>query len=697
MTNLASACIYGNGATINNNGYAITIGQPLLAPTGNGVYSIAGFSGGTGYIAPPIVTVNRGSGDTSGVGATAIAQINPATGVVTNVVITCPGANYTAVPTFTVTGGGASRAAVIIGATPTANASGGLTTTGSGTLTLSSPATYGGSTTVSNGTLKLYSAPASVPPTAPVLYLSFNEVAGKTVTNQGSGGTAMNGTLTGSASIVSGGINGGKALNIPSGAATAAYVLVNSPVVAMTGAASWTIGVWVKTTTPGGVYAYQGSGGWASGNMTFYLNEGSDAGTGTKAGGVSYSQGWEEGSTSVNDGNWHFLVMSCNGHSKSMYVDGKTDTIVSSWASGTGVGTQLWIGGSADTGDEDVGLGGLIGGAYVYNYALTQAQIQWLYSSNGQVLPTNTAVTVASGATLDVGGISQTIGSLTGPAGGKVILADSNNATGTLTVGNATSTVFAGTISAAGTLAKAGAGTLTLTGTNTYSGGTVISNGTLVVNNSSGSGTGSGAVTVASGGTLAGTGIISGAVTVNSGGSFAPGNPLGTLTINSNLTLAAGSTTLMQVGHSPLTNNAAEITGTLSLGGTLTVTNIGGPLQGGDTFTLFNGGTYANAFSVTNLPSLAPGLVWNTANLNNGVLSVVSTGPVNITASSSGGAMNLSWPADHLGWQLQMQSNAVGMGLGTNWTDVTGATGTNAVQLMIDPSGGNVFFRLVYP
>ena len=98
-----------------------------------------------------------------------------------------------------------------------------------------------------------------------------------------------------------------------------------------------------------------------------------------------------------------------------------------------------------------------------------------------------------------------------------------------------------------------------LTGTNnTYSGGTTISGGTLLVNNTNGSGTGSGAVTVDSGGTLGGAGIISGAVTVNSGGAFAPGNPLGTLTISNNLTLAAGSTTFVQVQHSPLTNDAVK-------------------------------------------------------------------------------------------------------------------------------------------
>jgi autotransporter-associated beta strand protein len=150
-----SANIYSGGATIDNNGNAITIGQALLAPAGNGINSASVTSGGAGYIAPPIITITNATGDTTGIGATAIAQINPLTGVVTNVIVTCPGVNYTATPIFVVSGGGATTPAVITGATPTANPSGGLTSIGSGTLTLTNANTYTGNTTISNGTLAL--------------------------------------------------------------------------------------------------------------------------------------------------------------------------------------------------------------------------------------------------------------------------------------------------------------------------------------------------------------------------------------------------------------------------------------------------------------------------------------------------------------------------------------------------------------
>jgi hypothetical protein len=53
----------------------------------------------------------------------------------------------------------------------------------------------------------------------------------------------------------------------------------------------------------------------------------------------------------------------------------------------------------------------------------------------------------------------------------------------------------------------------------------------------------------------------------------------------------------------------------------------------------------------------------------------------------------LSWPADHTGWRLQMQTNS----LGTNWVTVAGSTNNSQVILPINPTNGGAFFRLVYP
>ncbi len=210
-----AADIYGGGATINNNGNSITVAQPLLAPTGAGVYSATVSGGGAGYIAPPIVTVTNGTGDTTGTGATAIAQINPATGTVTNVIITCPGMNYTATPLFIVSGGGATTPAIIAGTAPIANTSGGLTSIGNSTLTLGGVNTYTGSTTISNGTLALASG-ASIASSANIIVgtgATFNVsanagyavAAAQTLKGNGSvtGNVSNNGTiLPGSASAI---------------------------------------------------------------------------------------------------------------------------------------------------------------------------------------------------------------------------------------------------------------------------------------------------------------------------------------------------------------------------------------------------------------------------------------------------------------------------------------------------------------
>ncbi len=90
-------------------------------------------------------------------------------------------------------------------------------------------------------------------------------------------------------------------------------------------------------------------------------------------------------------------------------------------------------------------------------------------------------------------------------------------------------------------ITKASGGTLILTGSNTFRRRMTVSGGTLLANNATGSATGSGAVTVNSGGTLGGTGTASGAVTVNSGGTLAPGSGGTSIFNTGNLILASGS------------------------------------------------------------------------------------------------------------------------------------------------------------
>jgi len=65
--------------------------------------------------------------------------------------------------------------------------------------------------------------------------------------------------------------------------------------------------------------------------------------------------------------------------------------------------------------------------------------------------------------------------------------------------------------------------------------------------------------------------------------------------------------------------------------------------------------------------------------------------PTNITASASSNTLTVSWPADHIGWTLQVQTNGLGSG---QWFDLPGSDVVNAVVLPINPATPSVFYRL---
>jgi hypothetical protein len=77
-------------------------------------------------------------------------------------------------------------------------------------------------------------------------------------------------------------------------------------------------------------------------------------------------------------------------------------------------------------------------------------------------------------------------------------------------------------------------------------------------------------------------------------------------------------------------------------------------------------------------------------------LQFVNTSPTNIVLSvGAGNQITLSWPLDHVSWQLQ--SNSVGLTATGAWFTVAGSTATNQVILTPDATRTNVFYRMVYP
>jgi autotransporter-associated beta strand protein len=158
MTGLSAAYVYTGGATFDTAANNVTIAQPLLAPSGSGVTSIALTANGTGYIDTPLVSIAGGTLAAGGVRATAIANLNYTTGQVFGITITNPG-NYTSTANLTVSfagGGGTAPTVATIGTA--ANTSGGLTKLGTGTLTLGGVNTYTGTTTVNAGSLLIATA-----------------------------------------------------------------------------------------------------------------------------------------------------------------------------------------------------------------------------------------------------------------------------------------------------------------------------------------------------------------------------------------------------------------------------------------------------------------------------------------------------------------------------------------------------------
>lgn len=73
------------------------------------------------------------------------------------------------------------------------------------------------------------------------------------------------------------------------------------------------------------------------------------------------------------------------------------------------------------------------------------------------------------------------------------------------------------------------------------------------------------------------------------------------------------------------------------------------------------------------------------------------TTPTNRNFSISNNTLVLNWPSNYTGWLLQVQTNTLAQGLGTNWTTVSGSQSNSLFLTPINSTNPAVFCRLKLP
>lgn len=364
------------------------------------------------------------------------------------------------------------------------NASGGPEKRGAGTLELNTTGTFGSGLRVFEGTVRL-----------------FAETAGG-ITGNGTGGLGVGSNLT---------------LNIVGGTVdvNGATTTLNAGTLVLGASATLTNGSATAETVSTKAFSSQTLAGLISGNLSMSFGANANATT-TITNNNSYT-GTTTITNSTGSNNTTAIVVTQSVMPNANSPLGNSSSAIVLGSTGSAAGhAALLTNGAIEIG-RDITVG-----------ASTSASgLKTIGAADTQV-----GNSTFSG-TITVGTASQANLTVTAPTG--VTVGITGNIVEHSAVGN-------------GGLMKIGAGTVSLSGDNTYAGNTAVNAGILLVNNTIGSGTGTGAITVAASGTLGGTGTIapSGSNGLSVSGILAPGAGLGTLKVD--LTATSGTLSILSGG-----------------------------------------------------------------------------------------------------------------------------------------------------